>query len=65
MSDITMSNSWLIGYTFFMYFYTFCYQFVALKNLYHTMILFPLTGDWTVNEIRGDDYCRSLIVPLL
>ena len=60
-----MSNSWLIGYTFFMYFYAFCYQFVALKNLYHTMILFPLTGDWRVNELQGDDYCRSLIAPLL
>ena len=60
-----MSNSWLFGYTFFLYFYTFCYQFVALKNFYHTFILFPLTGDWTKNELQGDDYCRKLLIPLL
>ncbi len=65
MSEIALGNSWLIGYYFFSIFYYMCYNLVQLRNLYHVSILFPLTGDWTQNEIQGDAKCRQLLAPLI
>jgi hypothetical protein len=38
---------------------------VTIRSLWHTTILFPLTGDWKYNELQGDQYCRDLISTLM
>jgi len=65
MSAITLGNSWLLGYYFFSIFYYSCYQLVQLRNYMYVAILFPLTGDWTQNELHGDAHCRQLLAPLI
>lgn len=65
MSDITLSNSWIFGYYFLTTFYYFCNAITTMQSAWYVAILFPLTGDWRVNEVQGDAYCRDLIAPLL
>jgi hypothetical protein len=65
MLDITLSNTWLIGYYFFSAFYYFCNAVTSIRSSWYAALLFPLSGDWRVNEVKGDAYCRDLLKPLL
>ena len=65
MSDVSLSNLWIFGYYFFTALYYFCNSLTSIRSAWHAMLFFPLTGDWKVNEYQGDEYCRSLIAPLL
>ena len=65
MSDVSLSNLWIFGYYFFTALYYFCSSLTSIRSAWHVAILFPLTGDWKVNEYQGDQYCRDLIAPLL
>jgi hypothetical protein len=65
MTDVSLSNLWIFGYYFFTALYYFCNSLTSIRSSWHAAILFPLTGDWKVNELQGDQYCRDLIAPLL
>ena len=65
MTDVTLSNLWIFGYYFFTALYYFCYSLTSIRSAWHVSILFPLTGDWKLNEVEGDQFCRDLIAPLV
>jgi hypothetical protein len=65
MSDIALGNMWLFGYYFFITLYSFCMTFTQIKSSWNASILFALTGDWRVNEVAGDEQCRTLISALM
>ena len=65
MSQFSLSNGWLFGYSFFVAFISFCNSIVAIRSMMMAYIIFPLKGSWIENEISGGEYCKAIIAPLL
>jgi hypothetical protein len=63
--DVDLSSMWIFGYYFFTSLYYLCTSMVSIRSGWHTAILFPLTGDWKLNVLEGDEYCRDILSTLM